>query len=194
MEDAEEIFSKGKWIVHVYYGVGQIKGTEKKILEGEKRTFFKVKTFDGVYWLPVTNIGIERVRPLASKNKFGRAFTILRKPPKVLPNDFRERKKKISQVLNDVSLYAKARLLRDLNGRSIHKKMGLSEQDAFDKIKKHILNELSVVKCEDREILEMKLAEALETSLEKSSNQERKTWLEKVKKEVRRKRKAKNTS
>jgi RNA polymerase-interacting CarD/CdnL/TRCF family regulator len=35
-------YSKGDWIVHAYYGVGQVKGIEKKELEGEKKLFFKV--------------------------------------------------------------------------------------------------------------------------------------------------------
>jgi RNA polymerase-interacting CarD/CdnL/TRCF family regulator len=34
-------FSKGEWIVHARYGVGQVKGIEKKELEGEQKLFLK---------------------------------------------------------------------------------------------------------------------------------------------------------
>ena len=160
-------YSKGDWIVHAHYGVGQVKGIEKKELEGEKKLFFKVKTFDGIYWLSVVRTNVEYIRPITSEHQIKRALTIVRKPPEKLPENHAKRSKLISEALNNPGLYPKARMIRDLNGKQEESKLNFTEEDAFLKMKKQFLNEWSVVQDMDREVLEEKLERALETSLEK---------------------------
>jgi len=162
-------FSKGDWIVHARYGVGQVKGIEKKELEGEKKLFFKVKTFEGVYWLSVVRTDAEYIRPITSEYQIKRALTIIRRPPKELPENHTQRNKAISDALNDPSLYTKARMIRDLNGKQQDSRLNFTEEDAFLKMKGQLLNEWSVVKDMERQALEEKLERALETSIEKSS-------------------------
>ena len=160
-------YSTGDWIVHAHYGVGQVKGIEKKVLEGEKKLFFKVKTFDGVYWLSVVKTNVEYIRPITSEHQIKRALTIIRRPPKQLSENHSQRNKAISDALNDPSIYAKARMIRDLNGKQQESKLNFTEEDAFLKMKKQLLNEWSVVQDTDRKVLEEKLDKALETSAEK---------------------------
>jgi RNA polymerase-interacting CarD/CdnL/TRCF family regulator len=161
------VYSKGDWIVHARYGVGQVKGIEKKELEGEKKLFFRVKTFDGIYWLSVTRTDVEYIRPITSKHQIKRALTIIRRPPKELPDNHTKRSKKISEALKEPSLYPKARMLRDLNGKQRESKLNFTEEDAFLKMKKQFLNEWSVITDMERDVLEEKLEKALETSAEK---------------------------
>ena len=52
----DEIYKKGEWIVHVNYGVGQVKGKDTKTLDGEKNTFLKVKTFSSEYYIPTSKV------------------------------------------------------------------------------------------------------------------------------------------
>ena len=160
-------FSKGDWIVHAHYGVGQVKGIEKKELEGEKKLFFRVKTFEGVYWLSVVRTDVEYIRPITSEYQIKRALTIVRKPPEKLPENHTKRNKLITEALKDPSLYPKVRMIRDLNGKQEESKLNFTEEDAFLKMKKQFVNEWSVVQNMDREILEEKLDKALETSLER---------------------------
>ena len=162
------IYNKGDWIVHAHYGVGQVKGIEKKVLDGEKKLFFRVKTFDSVYWLSVVKTDVEYIRPITSEYQIKQALTMIRKPPEQLPKDHNVRSKAITEVLKDPSLYAKACMIRDLNGKQQESRLNFTEEDAFLKMKKQLLNEWSVVKDMDREILEEKLDLALETSLEKA--------------------------
>lgn len=162
-------FSKGDWIVHARYGVGQVKGIEKKELEGEKKLFFRVKTFDGVYWLPAVATSVEYIRPITSEHQIKRALTIIRRPPRELPENHTQRSKLVAETLRDPSLYRKARMIRDLNGKQHDTKLNFTEEDAFLILKKQLLSEWSVVQDTDREILEEKLDQALETSLEKIS-------------------------
>jgi RNA polymerase-interacting CarD/CdnL/TRCF family regulator len=160
-------FSKGDWIVHARYGVGQVKGLEKKELEGEKRLFFKVKTFDGVYWLSAVRTDVKYIRPITSEYQIKRALTIIRRPPKELPESHTERSKLIIERLKDTSLYPKARMIRDLNGKQHESKLNFTEEDAFLLLKKQLLNEWSVIQNTDSELLEGKLDQALETSIDK---------------------------
>jgi RNA polymerase-interacting CarD/CdnL/TRCF family regulator len=157
-------YSKGDWIVHARYGVGQVKGIEKKELEGEKKLFFRVKTFDGIYWLSVTRTDVEYIRPITSEHQIKRALTIIRRPPKELPENHTKRSKLISEALKESSLYPKARMLRELNGKQQESKLNFTEEDAFLKMKKQFLNEWSVVTDMERGVLEEKLEKALETS------------------------------
>lgn len=166
MSTAENIYSKGDWIVHANYGVGQVKGKDKKSLDGEKMTFLKVKTFNSIYWLPVTNLDVDHIRPLASKYQITRALTLIRKAPKEMDKDHKQRSKDISQAFSDVSLYTKARMIRDLNGRRVTIRLNQSEGDAFDKMKKQLLNEWSVISGADEDTL----ADKLDTALQKSSS------------------------
>jgi len=80
-----EMLTKGDWIVHAHFGVGQIKGKENKSFNGEKQTFFRVKTFNGAHWLPLGNAESDHVRPIASKNQISRALCLIRRAPKKLP-------------------------------------------------------------------------------------------------------------
>lgn len=160
-------FSKGDWIVHARYGVGQVKGIEKKELEGEQKLFFKVKTFDGVYWLSAVRSDVEYIRPITSVYQIKRALTILRRRPKELPENHVQRNKLINETLRDPALYPKARMIRDLNGKQHESKLNFTEEDAFMLLKKQLLNEWSVVQGTDRTTLEEKLAQALQTSIDK---------------------------
>lgn len=169
MSTKNEHFSKGKWIVHASYGVGQIMGKQKKTLGGEKQTFLKVITFNSVYWLPETNIDVNYIRPLSSRNKFGRALTLIRKPANKLSKDYKHRQNEITQVFADASLYSKARMIRDLSGRKLSSKLNYTENVALEKMRKQLLNEWSVVRGENRDILADELAEALAISVEKSA-------------------------
>ena len=162
-------YSKGDWIVHTHYGVGQVRGIEKKVLEGEKKLFFRVKTFDGVYWLSVVKTDVDYIRPITSEYQLKKALTIIRRPPKALPKDHNKRGKAITEAMKDPSLYHKARMIRDLNARQQEHKLNFTEEDALVKMKKQLLNEWSVVQETDRNVLEEKLEKALETSLERIS-------------------------
>ena len=163
-------YSKGDWIVHAQHGVGQVRGIEKKVLEGEKKIFFRVKTFDGIYWLSVVQTNVEYIRPITSEHQIKKALTTIRRAPKPLPKDHNKRNKVIIEALKDPSLLVKARMIRDLNGKQQESRLNFTEEDALIKMKTQLLNEWSVIKGEDREILEEKLDKAFQTSVEKMEN------------------------
>ena len=53
MISEQKTYKKGDWIVHIFYGLGQVIGKDKRELDGEKQGYLKVKTDDSLYWIPV---------------------------------------------------------------------------------------------------------------------------------------------
>ena len=164
MDVRESTYETGDWIVHANYGVGQIRELEEKKLDGEKQDFFRVRTFNGEYWLSVARAGVEYIRPITSEYKINRALTMIRKAPEELPEKHTERSKVISEAIKDPSIYTKACMIRDLKGKEQDSKLNFTEEDAFLKMKKQFLDEWSVIKDVDREVLEEKLDKALSMS------------------------------
>ena len=191
---SEEIYSRGDWIVHSAYGVGQVKGKDTKFLDGERRSFLKVKTFTSVYFLPIKNWDVPHIRPLSSMYQMKKALSIMRTPPEPMKKDHKQRGKQISEALSDISLYSKAEIIRDLSGRKKLGKLNVTEGELFEKTINAFLNEWSVVSDQEKEELREKLDKALEISFEKLKKENDESWLEKVRKGVKERRKTKNTS
>lgn len=184
---SEEIYTSGDWIVHAYYGVGQVKGRDKKTLEGEKNTFLRVKTFSSEYFLPIKKWDASHIRPLCSEYQFKRALSILRKPAEPLSKDYRKRSKQILEAASDISIYSKAQIIRDLYGKKRAGKLNFREKEYFEKIIDQYLNEWSVVVSRDKGSLREKLNKSLRISFEKLKDKDDESRLEKVRKGVKEK-------
>jgi RNA polymerase-interacting CarD/CdnL/TRCF family regulator len=165
MRQKQVLISKDMWVVHTDHGVGQVKGKDEKVLGGNRQAFFKVRTSKYLYRLPVSRIDTDRIRPLSSKHQLRRALTLIRKSPNNLPQDQKQRDKEVFNALKDISLYSKARMIRDLNGKKETSKLNVGEKKVFEKIKKHFLDEWLVVVGEDHETLEGRLEKVLEISV-----------------------------
>lgn len=165
----QDTFEKGDWIVHPFYGIGQISGTVKKKFEGKKQIFYRVNKKDGKYLLHAKNTTSKHIRSLSSKAEIKQALTIIQKPPTKLLKDKIQRRKKFIQAGVNGSLYSEARLIRDLHGMSVSSKLDYWEETRLEMVKKKFLHEWSMVNNEDREILEKRLKKALIISVEKSS-------------------------
>jgi RNA polymerase-interacting CarD/CdnL/TRCF family regulator len=191
---SDEIYSKGDWIVHTAYGVGQVKGKDTKILDGNKKSFLKVKTFSSEYFLPTKNWDVPHIRPLSSIYQMRKALSIIRKPPEPMRKDYKQRGKQISEALADPSLYSKAEIIRDLSGRKKTGKLNVSEGEIFEKTINEFINEWSVVSDQDKEELRERLDTALEISIEKLKKEKDESWLEKVRKGVKTRKKTESTN
>lgn len=137
-------FDVGDWIVHSFYGVGQIEGVEERPVQGEEVDCFKVHTPNAEYWVPVERVDNPRIRPIASKNRMQRALRVLKKIPERMNKNYRVRQARIQEVISGGSLIEMARLLRDLRGRQIDRKLNATEMTAFDDLSERMMRELSV--------------------------------------------------
>lgn len=146
MVDKSKLFSPGDWVSHLYHGVGQVECLEKKTLGGESLEYFKVKTRNGVYWIPTDNVESERIRPVASEKNLKKAISMLKSPPETMDSKHTTRKSRIAQVTKDGDLIGFCELLRDLQAKRVSDKLNTTEQRAHRKLKKKIAAEWSATR------------------------------------------------
>lgn len=138
-------YSIGDWVVHTYYGVGQIKAIEIKPYHGEKVACFKAKTKDSTFWFPTDKDGNPRIRPISSEDLIKKAIKSLRRKPTNLDKDKKFWKKRIHQVKSDGDMIDVCKLVRDLNAQSIQRNLVQSEENALEHLKERLLREWSVI-------------------------------------------------
>lgn len=160
--------SKGAWVVHAYHGVGQIKGVDKRTLEGETKKYYRIETAESAYWLPIEQADdVEHIRPLASKSTFSRALSTIRKKPEELNEDHKKRAREISDRLGEGTVVSLARLIRDLHGKKYTDRLNLNEENTFERVKKQFVLEWAVAAELKAQDAVSKLEQALEISVEK---------------------------
>ena len=140
-------YQVGDWIVHKYYGVGEIKDTEKRPIHGERVDCFRVKTKDAAYWLPIENADNDRVRRVANKSRLKKAISALKATPEKMAKNYRTRNARIKEIMfENGSLVKMAGLFRDLMALREKKKLNNTEKYAVDKIRERFIREYAVCK------------------------------------------------
>lgn len=164
MSEKERTYAVGDWIVHMTYGVGQVKKIEEKPIGGIFQKCYHVRTNDGVFWLPINNDDNERVRPIAGPKRIQHALSALKRAPQKMAANYKARQKRIKEVRFDGDLNTDLKLVRDLNARQFKKGLNATEQAAFDTIVKRFLQEWSFIKgieiAEAHEMFEKVLQES----------------------------------
>lgn len=139
--DSTPAYAINDWVVHTYYGVGQIKRIETKPIHGEDTRCFKVKTNDSTFWFPTTDSDNPRVRPVASKDDIDKMIKNLRRKSNKLDSDRQVWKKRIAEIQPDGDLLAISVLIRDLSAQQVVRQLNQTEQDALEHLKERLLRE-----------------------------------------------------
>ena len=139
------MFVKGNWIVHIYYGVGQVKRLEKKCLDGKKTIYYRVEGKDGTFWLPVNKSDTERVRPIASQKQLDSALQAIKEQPRTFTEDYKQRQILLNESKLEGSLLEIASLVRDLSYWEVEKHLNLSEKETLEHLKNRLSMEWSIV-------------------------------------------------
>lgn len=114
MNKKPDSLGKGDWIVHSYYGIGQITNVETKLIENKKVRYYKVKANNSTFFVPVNNLLNDRIRPLSTEYRLRKAKKALKSRPKILPENHNDRKRFIQEISSDRTLDTTAELIRDL--------------------------------------------------------------------------------
>jgi len=162
----------GDWIVHLIYGVGQVKKLEERPIGGVQQMCYHVRIEDGVFWLPLDNADNERVRPIASPKLIQRALNAMKRAPKKMAGNFQTRRKRIREVSLDGNLSTDLKLVRDLNARQFKKGLNDTEQDAFNAIVKRFCQEWSLSKGIEIQEARHKLERFLQESRKKAKQKQ----------------------
>ena len=142
--DLDTKLTKGDWIVHSNYGLGQVQGEDTKVLEGEEADYYIVKTDSATYWLPQDGLDTDAIRELAPETQFQKALKEIKAEPCVMDKDYRKRQSRIVGVISSNSVVEFAKLIRDLYWRRRHKHLNENEKRVLDLIKERFAKEWSV--------------------------------------------------
>jgi len=153
---------KGDWIVHTYYGIGQITGIETKLIGKKKTKYYKAKTQNSTFFIPVDNPINDRIRPLSSMYKLNKAKKILKDQPENFPENHNERRKLISEFSSDRSMDTSAQIIRDLVYRKQNQGLNDFEQKTLENTENLFISEWAIIK----DISEEQAREELEDIIE----------------------------
>ena len=145
MQEAQ-IYAEGDWIVHVNYGIGQIKGIDAKTISGEEMPYYRIEASDSTFWMPVGRMDSETLRPLSTPEEIREAIATLGNPPKKMSSNFKIRQNRIQRVRIHNTPRAIARLVRDL--RAWKRKKGMfnqTERIAYRTLKQLLIEEWAIV-------------------------------------------------
>ncbi len=155
--DSNTTYTINDWVVHTYYGVGQIKRIEVKPIHGEDTKCFKVRTRDSTFWFPAADIDNPRIRPVASKDVIHKVVKNLRRKSSKLNTDRRIWKKRIGEVQSNGDLLSTSILIRDLSAQQVLRDLNQTEEDALESCKERLLLEWASITGEQVEKLRSKL-------------------------------------
>ena len=162
--NADMPYSIDDWIVHSYYGVGQIKKVEVKPLHGKDTKCFKVRTKDSTFWFPTTDVDNPRIRPVASKDIIHKVVKNLRRKSSKLNTDRRIWKKRIDEVQSNGDLLSTSILIRDLSAQQVLRNLNQTEEDALEHFKDRLLREWASITQEEVAKLRSKLQTYIQES------------------------------
>ncbi|MCO5190403.1 MAG: hypothetical protein M9928_06035 [Anaerolineae bacterium] len=140
-------YAIGDWIAHSYYGIGQIECIEAKGISGEEADYYRIRTNDSVFWVPVAHADDGTVRPLSSLEEIRQALEALTEPPKSMSANYKLRKSRLLKAQTSNSPQAFAKAIRDLRAFKQQKKSGLNvtERNALKTLQKRLANEWALV-------------------------------------------------
>ena len=151
-------FAENDWIVHSYYGVGKIEAVETKTISGEENDYFRVKTTDITYWLPLDQTEDEQIRSLASPEEVDAIIAILKKSPKALSSNAKLRQTHIKEARQLNTFQSKARIIRDLHGHFRGKgDRSVNERHIYTTSRQRLIKEWSLITGKKVEQIETRL-------------------------------------
>jgi RNA polymerase-interacting CarD/CdnL/TRCF family regulator len=143
---ASHVYDEDEWLVHAYYGVGQVKGIEAKEISGARVDYVRIQTADSTFWVPVTQMDSEKLRPVSTLEEIQLVMAVLQRPAKAMSPDYKVRKARIAQVQLENMPQDIARLIRDLRARQLDRgKYDLDEINAVRTLRQRLIDEWCLV-------------------------------------------------
>ncbi len=150
------------WIVHRNYGVGQVVKIEVMPIHGDPTECYRVKTRDGVYWLPLDSLDTPRVRPVATPERLDQAVQELHDSDQTLDPDRHYWKDRIQKVKQNGDLVAISRLVRDLSLLRTQRRLNQTEETALSTLTERLLREWAACAQKDIDRLRTKFQHTLQ--------------------------------
>jgi RNA polymerase-interacting CarD/CdnL/TRCF family regulator len=108
-------FREGDPVMHWTYGLGQVVRIEEREISGSTALYYAVKMGALTVWVPADENIESRLRTPTSPAGFKKLLAILAGPGEKLPDDRRERKTRLLELLKDGRAQSLCRIVRDLS-------------------------------------------------------------------------------
>jgi RNA polymerase-interacting CarD/CdnL/TRCF family regulator len=145
MEEART-YSKGDRIVHSRYGIGLIKDIEEKSISGKKTRYYRIKTTDSIFWMPIDQMDSDLLRPLSTPEEIEQAIVALLEPPEEMSANYKIRQIRIQDAQTSNTPTAIAEIIRDLRAyRRKKEALNSTERSAFRSLKQRLVEEWAIV-------------------------------------------------
>ncbi len=139
-------YSDGDWIVHSRFGIGQIKDIEVKNISGEETRYYRIKTTDSIFWMPVDKMDSDLLRPLSSPEEIHLAIATLQEPAEEMSSNYKIRQIRIQDAQTHNTPKATAQIIRDLRAyRRKKDALNSTERSAFRSLKQRLVEEWAIV-------------------------------------------------
>lgn len=176
MGDQDLVFQVGDQVAHRTYGPGAVIQLDEKKLYGHTEKYYVVETSELTLWVPRDEAGDRCLRYLTPAKDFKDLFRVLSSPGKSLPSDRYERKKHLTERLQEGTLQSICRVIRDLAPLKRLKKMNENDNLILNRAISFLLDEWSLVLTIPRPQAEHKLIELLSTETAFNYNPRSSAW------------------
>ena len=139
------MFHKGDKVVYPHHGAAVIEDLVERELQGEKRTYFKLKLAQGdlTLMVPVDNTAEVGLRGVVSKREVKKVFDVLREEESQMPTNWSRRFKTNVEKIKSGDIYQIAEVVRNLSIREKDKGLSAGEKRMLTKARQILVSELT---------------------------------------------------
>ena len=134
-------FQIGDKVIHLNHGLGEIADIEEKLVHGETVSCYVFKSPSLTVWVPISTDIRNNLREPKSQREFKKHISILKKPTEQLSEDHLQRKKQLTQLMNEGQLKSICRIVRDLSDLGKDVKLSDADKSILDRATNSLLVE-----------------------------------------------------
>ena len=134
---------EGDTVMHWTHGLGKVVRLEERALSGEVILYYEIQIDDMMVWVPADDMLETRLRPPTHAAEFKNLMSILSEPGEPLPENRRERKTLLLELLKDGRTESRLRVIRSLVTYRQDHSLNLDEQEILKRSKSALLAEWS---------------------------------------------------
>lgn len=144
-------FSIGDRVVHPRHGPGRIAAVEQWDVVDEGRRYYivEIPSQAMTVHIPVDKANEAGLRPAISRSRLPEVLRILRRQPRQLPDDYKERQEQIDATLREGQILALACAVRDLTWHGERAHLTKKDADLLRQVQDLLAAEMALVSGEE---------------------------------------------